>query len=87
MIPSPPQPRYAPGTRVRVVQRVRVGSRSWLTQIVGAVTGESVRPVGGMEMGTKDRYCRQPTLMLRGDDGEISVVALDENTQVEVLAS
>lgn len=87
MIPSPPKPKYEPGTRVRVVQLVRVGSKSWMTQAFGTVAAEGVRPVGGMEMGTKDIYCRQPTLTLRRDDGELFTVALDENTKVEVVPS
>ncbi len=33
-------------------------------------------------MGGKALYCHQPTLRLRRDDGEIIVVALDENTEV-----
>ena len=52
MIPtSPPPPRFAPGTRVRVVQHVRVGHRRWRTEVVGRVEAEGLRPVGGMEMG------------------------------------
>ena len=44
---------------------------------------EGVRPVGGMEMGGKALYCRQSTIRLRKDDGEITDVALDEWTKVE----
>ena len=85
MIPSPPKPRFEPGTRVRVFQRVRVGSQAWRTQVDGCVVSESLAPIGGMEMGPKDRFCRQPTLVLRRDDGEITVVNCDEFTQVDTL--
>lgn len=85
MIPSPPQPRFQPGQRVRVVQHVRVADRRWQTEVIGVVETESVRPVGGMEMGGKSLYCRQPTLRLRRADGELIVVALDENSEVETL--
>ena len=85
MIPTPAKPRFEPGTRVRAIQRVRVGHREWSTQVVGVVERESVRPVGGMEMGGKALYCRQPTIRLRKDDGEITDVALDEWTKVEVV--
>jgi hypothetical protein len=85
MIPTPPKPRFEPGTRVRVVQSVRVGGLSWLTQVVGIVEREGVRPVGGMEMGGKSVYCHQPTIRLRKDDGEITVVALDDDTTAEVV--
>lgn len=80
-----PAPRFQPGTRVQVVQYVRVGHRRWKTQFTGTVVGESIRPVGGMEMGSKALYCHQPTLTLRRDDGELTAVALDENTEVRPL--
>ncbi len=86
MIPTPPKSRYEPGTRVRATQFVRVGHREWTTSFVGVVERESVRPVGGMEMGGKGLYCRQPTIRLRRDDGEITDVALDENTRFEVVS-
>lgn len=84
MIPGRPAPKYAPGTRLDVVQHVRVGHRRWSTQVTGIVLEEGLRPVGGMEMGTKALYCHQPTLKLRLDDGELLVVAVDENTEVRV---
>jgi hypothetical protein len=83
MIPTPPKPNYAPGARLRVTQHVRVGSRQWTTRVEGVVERESYRPVGGMEMGGKASYCLQPTLRLRRDDGEVTVVAVDEGTLVE----
>jgi hypothetical protein len=85
MIPSPPPPKYAPGTRVRVVQHIRVGHRRWTTEVTGSVEREALRPVGGVEMGGKAVYCHQPTLRLRRDDGEVTVVALDDNTQVHEI--
>lgn len=85
MIPSSPPPRFEPGTRVRVTQRVRVGHREWLTHLVGLVEKESVRPIGGMEMGGKASFCFQPTIRLRKEDGEVTVVAIDNDTQVEAF--
>lgn len=85
MISTPPQPKYTPGTHVRVTQQVRVGHRRWQTQVEGQVEAESRRPVGGIEMGGKASYCQQPTLRLRRDDGEIIEIALDEGTTVETV--
>jgi hypothetical protein len=68
-----------------VTQHLRVGHRAWTTQVEGVVEAEAVRPVGGIEMGGKSLYCHQPTLRLRRDDGEITVVALDDDTQVETI--
>lgn len=86
MLSKQPQPRLTPGTRVRVVQHVRVGHRKWTTEVTGAVESEGVRPVGGMEMGTKGLITRQPTLRLRREDGEVTVVALDENTEIHTVS-
>ncbi len=36
-------------------------------------------------MGGKASYCQQPTLRLRRDDGEITEVAVDAETQVEIV--
>lgn len=85
MIPSPPKPKYAAGTRLRVVQHVRVGHQRWTTEVTGAVEHEGIRPVGGMEMGGKALYCHQPTLRLRREDGELTVVAIDDNTEVHEI--
>jgi hypothetical protein len=85
MIPTPPKPKYPPGTRVSVTQLVRVGHRRWTTRIEGVVEGEGYRPVGGTEMGGKSNYVLQPTLRLRRGDGEVTVVALDEGSRVETL--
>ena len=87
MIPTPPKPKFSPGTRVRVTQEVRVGHRRWQTQVVGVVVMEGRRPVGGIEMGGKASYCHQKTLRLKREDGELTEIALDENTHVEDLAS
>ena len=87
MIPTPPKPRFEPGTLVRAIQRVRVGHREWSTQVIGIVERESVRPVGGMEMGGKSLYCRQSTIRLRKEDGEITDVALDQWTKLEAIPS
>jgi hypothetical protein len=85
MIPTPPKPKYPPGTRVRVSQLVRVGHRQWTTRVEGVVEEEGYRPVGGTEMGGKSKYVLQPTLRLRHGDGEVTVVALDEDSRVETV--
>jgi hypothetical protein len=86
MIPGPPEPTYPSGTRVRVTQFVRVGHRRWLTQVEGVILGEGIRPVGGLEMGGKASYCRQKTLRLKRDDGELTEVAVDAETRVETIS-
>ncbi|ADV61399.1 hypothetical protein Isop_0808 [Isosphaera pallida ATCC 43644] len=86
MIPTSKTRRFEPGTLVRVIQHVRVGKTSWTTEIVGRVVSEGLRPIGGMEMGTKAAASSQPTLTLRGEDGELSTVAIDERTEIQLLS-
>jgi hypothetical protein len=87
MIPTPPEPKYPPGTRLRVTQFVRVGHRRWQTMLEGVFERNGLRPVGGIEMGGKATYCMQSTLRLRRDDGEVVEVALDEKTKVEPVTA
>ncbi len=87
MIPTPPKTRFQPGTPVRVVQHVRVGHRRWSTEVAGLVESEGMRPVGGMEMGGKGLYCRQPTLLLRLPDGEVTAVAIDDMTEIHDVST
>ena len=86
MIPVPAPPQYPLGTRLRVTQRVRVGHRRWITQVEGVVVHESRRPVGGIEMGGKASYCHQKTVKLKRDDGELTEIAVDMETEVETIA-
>ena len=85
MIPVPPKPNYKPGTRLRVTQKVRVGHRRWSSLVEGVVESDGYRPVGGIEMGGKASYCLQPTVLLRRDDGELTSVTLDEDSDVQTL--
>jgi hypothetical protein len=62
-----------------------VGHRQWTTHTEGVVETDGHRPVGGIEMGGKASYCLQPTIRLRRDDGEITVVAVDDDTLVETV--
>ena len=87
MIPSPSKPQYSIGTRVRVTQYVRVGHRRWKTHVEGVVVGEGERPVGGIEMGGKASYCRQQTLQLKRDNGELTLVTVDSETEVKTIAA
>lgn len=87
MIPTPPPPRFALGTRLHVRQHVRVGHLVWTTDVAGEVVEERRRPIGGMEMGGKDAYIHQPTIHLRKPDGEITAVTIDDKSEVTVLQS
>ena len=82
LVPSLP---FSPGTKVRVAQQVRVGDKLWTTFVTGTVEASTNRPLGGMEMGLKSAYSYQPSLRLSLDDGEITTIAVDEQTRIETL--
>lgn len=86
MTTAPPKPIIPPGTLVRIAQRVRVGSQNWTTYVTGTVEADGFRPIGGMEMGGKSSFGKQHTVRLQLSDGEVTVVAVDEGTEYEILS-
>jgi hypothetical protein len=72
-----------PGDRVRITQTVRVGAKSW-----PAVANGTFRGVNYLATGvTVDRVPEDdiivPTVHFRKDNGELTSIALDENTKIE----
>jgi hypothetical protein len=77
--------RLKPGQRIRITQTVRVGQQKWKTTVTGAF-----RKLGYLETGLATHRVREddiivPTVHFTKDNGELSSIALDENTQVEAL--
>ena len=74
------------GDRVKITQRVRVGSRVWHTAAEGVYRGINYLSTGV----TTDRVAEDdivvPTMHLARDSGELVSVALDEHTQLEKLS-
>ena len=76
-----------PGTRIRVKQRVTVGSQSWALEVTGVV--REVKPI---DTGIHTDRVRKDdvwveSVLLEKPDGELTRVTFDENTQIEVLKS
>jgi hypothetical protein len=78
--------RLQEGQRLRITQAVRVGSRKWTTVVTGTfrrldslVTGIST------DRDPKDDIM-VPTVHFLKDNQELSSVALDENSRIEILA-
>jgi len=74
-----------PGQRIRVVQAMRVGARKW-----DAVAEGAFREINYLATGiTTDRVAEDdvitPMLHFAKDNGELSSIAVDENTTVTVL--
>lgn len=74
-----------PGQRLQVTQTVRVGLKSWTTTVAG-----TFRHVDSLATGlATDRVARDdivvPLLHMTKENGEMTTIALDENTKVEVV--
>lgn len=74
------------GQRIQIVHSIRVGSRKWPATVVG-----SFRELNYLATGiTTDRVAEDdivvPVLHFTKDNGELSSVALDENTVVTLLS-
>ena len=75
------------GDRIKVTQKILVGSRSWTTTTTGTVLSHNRVRTGLHVDRASDDYVFADTVLLKRDgDGELTTVSLDENTQLEVLS-
>jgi hypothetical protein len=77
--------RLKEGQRLRITQTVRVGSRKWTAVVTG-----TFRHLDSLVTGlATDRVPKDdiivPTLHFLKDNQELSSVALDENSKIEIL--
>lgn len=84
-IPLTSIPRLTPGTRVRVVQQIDRREGDWHCEVSGTVVRVEVRPTGSWFVGQPAGRYPLTRLTLRKDDGELSVISLDEDSRVVVL--
>jgi hypothetical protein len=74
-----------PGDTIRVMQTMRVGSRKWQ-----ATTDGTFREIAYLETGITTERVKEddlvvPVLRFTKPNGELSSIAIDENTQVAKL--
>lgn len=79
-----------PGQRIRVTQSIRVGKRSWTTNDFGRPVVGVFRELRYLQTGlSTDRVAEDdvivPTVHFTKDNGELSSVALDEHTRIEIV--
>lgn len=77
--------KLSPGAKIRITQTVRVGSRSW-----PAVATGTFRHIDSLATGlATDRVAEDdiivPILHFTKDNNEMSTVALDERTKIELV--
>ena len=71
-----------PGERVRVTQTVRVGARQWTATVSGTYRGLNYLQTGLMTDRVKEDDIVVPVVHFVKDNGELSSVTLDENSQL-----
>jgi hypothetical protein len=74
-----------PGTRIRITQTVRVGSRSWPTIVEGAFRDINYLATGLSTQRVPEDDIIVPTVHFTKDNGELSSITLDEHSKVEVV--
>ncbi|MCI0463204.1 MAG: hypothetical protein L0Z62_40170 [Gemmataceae bacterium] len=74
-----------PGQRIRITHTVRVGSRTWPATVTGTFRGCSALVTGLSSQRVPEDDIVVPTVHFTKDNGELSSVALDENSRVEIL--
>ena len=70
------------GDRIKVTQTVRVGARTWPAEAAGAYRGVSYLATGVTTDRVPEDDVVVPTVHFTKDNGELTSVALDENTRI-----
>ncbi|MFO0872390.1 MAG: hypothetical protein U0575_00275 [Phycisphaerales bacterium] len=76
-----------PGTRVRVVQQLPQARTVWTQAVEGVITRYRQAKTGSWFAHAKDDRLWLDRLELRMDDGELTVLNLDQYSAIEVVAS
>lgn len=74
-----------PGARVRVTQQIAAREYALDTVVEGTLIAYTQKPTGSWFAHSRDDRLWLDRITLRKDDGEISVLNLDDYAKVEVL--
>jgi hypothetical protein len=77
--------RVQPGQRIRITQTVRVGQKQWQTTAEGAFWGVNYLATGLSTHRIPEDDIIVPTVHFTKDNGELSSIALDEHSRIEIL--
>ena len=80
-----PIDKLAPDARVRVTQQISRREGHWHTQITGVVVRVETRPTGSWYVGKPAGRLPLIRLTLQKPDGELTILNLDADSQVELL--
>jgi hypothetical protein len=74
-----------PGQKVKITQTVRVGTKSWPTVVEGTVRDVQTLVTGLTVDRAADDFVGVPTVHFTKPNGELSSIAVDERTKIELL--
>jgi hypothetical protein len=74
-----------PGQRIRVVQMMRVGAKKWQATVTGVFRNLNYLATGVTTERVVEDDVVVPIVHFTKDNSELSSVAIDENTVVEVI--
>jgi hypothetical protein len=77
--------RLRPGQRVRITQTVRVGAKTWTTTVEGTFRELNSLATGIATNRVPEDDIVVPIVHFIKDNKELSSVALDEHSQIEIL--
>lgn len=73
-----------PGQRIKIIQTVRVGSKTWTATVSGTFRAVHALVTGLATQRAPEDDIIVPTIHFTKDNGELSSVALDEQSLVEL---
>ena len=73
-----------PGQRIKIVQTVRVGAKTWTVPVSGTFREINYLATGVTTARVPADDVIIPLLHFTKDNGELSSIAIDENTKVEL---
>ena len=76
--------KLVPGAKVVVTQQIPHRDRVWTQQVRGTVVAYGQKPTGSWFAHARDDKLWLDRLTLRKDDGEISILNLDEYTNIRI---
>jgi hypothetical protein len=77
--------RVQAGQRIRVTQTVRVGSEQWQAVTMGVFRDVKYLVTGLATERVREDDIVVPTVHFTKDNGELSSVAVDEHTEIQIL--
>jgi len=77
--------RLQPGQRIRITQHIRVGLKQWETTAEGVFRGVNYLATGLSTQRVPEDDIIVPTVHFTKDNGELSSIALDEHSRIEVV--